>query len=623
MFLHHNSAAVCATVAGVASSYELPPPPFFPTTNSDVFANILIAQLGSLSRSMLSLSTADPAAALAPASMRIIVQIASLTLSLNAGSGLAAGALAHIAVLSVGAAYRADTAGGSVIHARLGELALLDALEGDAAHPLLLSRALPDAAHRASAAPLLVARIALTAPLAADAPLADDLSSPLRIDTDVSLTLSPLRYVHVHSTLMSVIEYATTGLLGTLLMSSAQLAGDSVAAAAEAAAAAESRLHFAISLGGIAVLLPSSRTSHRSITGTLGAVELANSFSYDTSSTGGHLHTAATMEITILSVAGLSLFAAGAHGGTTAPAPLLAPTGMRARVVKAKGKPLEVSLDFPGAELTVAPQLVSLLMSSLDGNMGAKTDSRASVTAVALASGLLEEGDDAHEHDDGGGVTAAAAAAAAPASAPPSIEPTPAPAASASASAPPSAPAAPPDPSSAIHIRFKVPGAISVCLADEYGTTFAAVSLSAFDLTAQLFDGRVSAHAACSLALAAAEARDTPTLTNVITGCWPLDVQLLIRRADDVGAVSHTALIVAASKPLTAVVSEILLSRLLGEIAAWMAIALPMPKIETVTATAVLTDATSAIVTTTATVTIPNALALLPPPPLRHHHHRH
>ena len=49
-------------------------------------------------------------------------------------------ALAHVAVLGVGAAVRAASDGASVVHARLGELALLDAAPGTL-HALLLARA--------------------------------------------------------------------------------------------------------------------------------------------------------------------------------------------------------------------------------------------------------------------------------------------------------------------------------------------------------------------------------------------------------------------------------------------------------------------------------------------------
>ena len=527
--------------------------------NSDIFASTRIDQLGSLVQTMLQLSASDPVTAIAAASIRIVAQIDSLTFSLNAGSGLQAGSIAHLAILSVGVSFRADKAGGSVIHARLGELALLDALSGDPKHPLLLARALPDAAHRASAAPLLVARVYSAAPriLSPDnsilllLPMSSN--EPLRIDTDVSLTLSPLRYVHVHSTLMSVIEYATTGLLGTLLSSSAQLAGETVAAAAASAAAAESRLRFSIALGGIAVSLPKSRESHRALTATLGAVELSNTFENEKT------------ESTSLSIAGLSLFAAGAHGRR---APILTPISIHACVKKVKAAPLDISLDFPGAALTVAPQLAALLMDTLTYNIGAKTDGRAGATPVALASELLQESDDAHNHKDvlielaqEAAETAAAAAAAA--------------AATVSMSRKKKSASSDESSSAAIKFSFKVPGAVSVCLADAIGAPFAIVSLSSVTITGVFDDGRLNTRACASLALSTAEAHDALTLTDVITGRWPIDVNFLIRRADGADDIPHTALAVKAAEPLCVAVSDVLLSRLLTDINVWMAIAFP------------------------------------------------
>jgi hypothetical protein len=186
----------------------------------------------------------------------VLADIGSLTLSLHMEQKRETVAALAVRGLAVGL----RSAGGqSLIKAQLDDLLLLDGSTAPTAYPALLEK--EKDAGRAEGAAMVDVNLRTFAP-----------GTNNGVSTEIEANLAAIRYVHLHASLMGVIDYLSHGVAGSLATSTASIAGEKLKEAHQATPL--KRLE--VSLKSVKAEVPQSRTSERKLVAYISDLKLRN-----------------------------------------------------------------------------------------------------------------------------------------------------------------------------------------------------------------------------------------------------------------------------------------------------------------------------------------------------------
>jgi hypothetical protein len=299
-----------------------------------------------------------------------------------------------VAVLAVGGlvAHYDSTPDGDGVSATLSHLALVDACTPATQYPLLLSGA--------AAAPDSNSTVAtgVAAPLLSVAFRSFVRSSPRYggYDSTVDATLSGLRFVHDQRLVLEAVDYALSGVLGTLLASAADLAGTAIA---EVAASA-SRMCLNVSVGALQLVVPVEASSSRALLLETGSIKVISAVLDDpaVAATSSPSLSAVVVDRSIermaVGVAGLgistTLDCGRTRAGVMRSAGDVLVTIIRPIDPRYKRSPsLDLDVTYAGAHLSLARSQYALILDVLARNLGAapaSADGAAFVTPADAAS---------------------------------------------------------------------------------------------------------------------------------------------------------------------------------------------------------------------------------------------
>lgn len=393
-----------ATAAGAASpsvtTAAVPPPPA-PPTSSAAGAGAASALLDSVAAALdgddddapigdgtlspttpaLTRSTSTGASASSSASqlhpgtpvlLHVNASLGAVTLSLN--KEILRRRVAIIAVGGLKAQYSSTPAGDGV-QASLGHLSLVDCSSPGTRYSSLLSGSSTGTGRAdddGDSQPMLSVTFR-----------SYQKSSPLYPghDSEVALMLRSLKFVHDQQAIMEIVDYALSGLLGTLLTSAGELAGSAIKEAAT------SKMKLGVVLDGLRLVAPVHVTSQKAVIMDLGTIQVGNSFVLDEGAAAMDTTVDRTLDRMDISLLGIGL-STTTDGGLTS-SEIKAKTGdlslsilrpLDPRFLRQPG--LEIGMRYDGAELAIGRDQYALLMEILDSNVGGKDRDVAAATVL-------------------------------------------------------------------------------------------------------------------------------------------------------------------------------------------------------------------------------------------------
>ena len=357
--------------------------------------------------------------------MRITAELSEVTLTMH--KERMRRKVAVLGVSGLRAAVDMDVEGGLAVDASLSNVYLRDLCTAGSKYPMLLSIVEEGGERDASSSSSSSSALSAAVRVSGSGSDAASERQLLRLrfasfvkqsprypgyDSAVLLSLSPVRAVLLHAPLMEVLDYASSGLLSTLLTSAVASASAAIADTVAAQAQAASRMLLDVSLAEPRVVVPVSSSSDANLSLSIAAVRVTNSFVVEAPSADDDAAGAAidrSVDHMSVAVTGLNI---GTFDGTsscpiTKGSPLVNVHLSRPLSAAYRRQPgLDVAVTVPAIRLGLSRVQYLLLLRILDENVGAAAAEAAAIAAAAASAqeqvslAMVPEEDGEEELDD-------------------------------------------------------------------------------------------------------------------------------------------------------------------------------------------------------------------------------
>lgn len=363
---------------------------------------------------------AGGALAAALCKIRIQAELSEVTLAMHKERLRRKVALLGISGLRAG--VEMDVEGGMAVEATLTNVYLRDTCTVNSKYPLLLS-VVDDGSGEGGGAKRNLLHLHY-------ASYVKDMPRYPGHDSSVRLSLSPVCAVFLNAPLMEVIDYASSGLLNTLLTSAVATASAAIADTVAAQAEAATRMLLDVSLSQPHVMVPVSATSTAMLSLGIASVRVTNAFAVEEpEAASGDATPVAQVDRTVdqmaVQVTGLSV---GTNDGATSAtitqgSPSISIQLVRPLSAAYKRQPgMDIAVTIPAIRMALSKAQYTQLLRILDENIGAAAGADAAASGQGGAAAQLavvpEEEDEDGVRDIDADLQVAYGYGAAPAPAP-------------------------------------------------------------------------------------------------------------------------------------------------------------------------------------------------------------